>query len=88
MKFAIATIATLATLAVGATAFAASAPREPLPEVSPSVINAGPVSDDANWWTSGQAEIQYLHQVCPTVMHSPNQYSASLVRFCQEAGVG
>lgn len=84
MRLAIATIATLAGLAASLPAFATTAPKEAFVPVPRSVIDRGPVPTSGDWWADAQAEQQYLRTVCPTVIHTPKQYSATLVRFCRE----
>ena len=52
--------------------------------VSQSVIDAGPQVPDNDWASSAQAELDYLHQVCPTVLSHPSTERANLVTFCHE----
>lgn len=87
MKMRLATMAAAAALFVSFPALAAVNHNDTFATpVSRSVIDAGPQNidpdGDAMGWAQG--EISYLQQVCPTVLHSPGQYNANLVKFCQE----
>ncbi len=86
MKVRVAVLAAAAALFAMAQALAAQTAHETF--VSKEVIDAGPklmpweTNNNNGGW--GQAELAYLQEVCPTVLHDPGQYKSSLVRFYNE----
>ena len=87
MNLRIALLAASALAIAAAPAFAKTSPIEREAMVPQSIIASGPhlepgATDDSSGWA--QAELDYLHQVCPTVLAHPGQHAANLVAFCHE----
>ena len=78
-------LAVAAVLAAPAIASAATARDAMLSNAIASGPAISTVDDDNAAMDSANAEHAYLASVCPTVLSHQGSYSATLVRFCQEA---